>query len=272
MTDLDLTQRDPAFLAKALPLLRPMAKYFRSEVRDIDRIPADTGALVVSNHSGGALAVDLPLIAVAFFDEFGTERELFCLAHDSLFMGPLGPVMRKAGLVPATRENAAAVLQAGAVTVVFPGGDHDTLRPSRLANVIDFAGRTGYVRTALEAGVPIVPVVSIGGQETQLFISRGERLNRLFQVQRFMRSKYFPLSFGFPWGLTGAFPMNVPLPSKIVTQVLEPIDLGGYADRAADDDEHAVDDLVAEIDERVRGVMQEALTALAKQRRFPVLG
>ncbi len=246
MTELDLTQRDPAYLAKALPLLRGMTKYFRSEVRDIDRIPTDTGALLVSNHSGGALAVDLPLIAVAFFDEFGTERGLFCLAHDSLFMGPMGPVMRKAGLVPATRENAAAVLEAGAVTVVFPGGDHDTLRPSRLANVIDFAGRKGYVRTALAAGVPIVPVVSIGGQETQLFISRGERLNRLLQVNRFMRSKYFPISFGFPWGLTGAFPMNVPLPSKIVTQVLEPIDLARYG-------AEATDAVVDEIDELVRG-------------------
>ena len=59
--------------------------------------------------------------------------------------------------------------------IVFPGGDHDAYRPTRQSAVVDFAGRTGYVRSALEAGVPIVPVVSIGGQESQLYLARGER-------------------------------------------------------------------------------------------------
>ncbi len=33
----------------------------------------------------------------------------------------------------------------------------------------NFNGRKGYV-TAVEAGVPIVPAVSIGGQESQLYL------------------------------------------------------------------------------------------------------
>ncbi len=261
--DLDLSQRDPAYLDRVLPLLRlPVKAWFRSEVRDMERVPAEGGALLVSNHSGGALAFDVPILAVAFFEHFGTDAPLYCLAHDNMFMGPMGTVMRRAGMVPATRANAAAVLESGAVTIVFPGGDHDTLRPSSKRNTIDFAGRTGYVRTALAAGVPIVPVVSIGGQETQLFLSRGERLNKLLGIKRVMRTDYFPISFGFPWGLTPAFPMNVPLPSKIVTQVLEPVDLTTFGP----------DPDVAAIDEHVRGVMQDALDELARQRRFPVLG
>lgn len=259
----DLSLRDPAYLDRVLPLLRlPVKAWFRSEVRDIDRVPATGGALLVSNHSGGALAFDVPILAVAFFEQFGTDAPLYCLAHDAMFLGPVGTIMRRSGMVPANRANAAAVLEAGAVTIVFPGGDHDTLRPSSKRHTIDFAGRTGYVRTALEAGVPIVPVVSIGGQETQLFLSRGERINKLLGIHRVLRTDYFPLSFGFPWGLTAAFPMNVPLPSKIVTQVLEPVD---PADFGPDPD-------VAEIDEHVRAVMQAALDELARQRRFPVLG
>ena len=124
----------------------------------MENVPATGGALMVSNHSGGLIAMDVPVLAVAFFDEFGSERPLYVLAHDVLFLGASGPVMRRAGFLPATRENADAVLRSGGVTIVFPGGDHDVFRPSSEAHQIDFDGRKGYVRTALRAGVPIVPV------------------------------------------------------------------------------------------------------------------
>jgi hypothetical protein len=74
---------------------------------------------------------------------------------------------------------------------------------------------------------------------------------------------YFPLSFGFPFGLTAAFPPNLPLPTKIVSQVLEPIDI---VEEFGDDPD------LDEIDAEVRGRMQVALDELAQQRRFPVLG
>jgi 1-acyl-sn-glycerol-3-phosphate acyltransferase len=171
--------------------------------------------------------------------------------------------MRRAGFVEANRENAAAVLERGAVTIVFPGGDYDSFRPTLKQNVIDFAGRMGYVRTALSAGVPIVPVVSIGGQEQQLFLWRGEILAKLMRLEKLMRSDYMPVGLGFPFGLTFAFPPNLPLPTKITTQVLDPIDL--VAEFGEDPD-------VAEVDAEIRRRMQAALDDLAKQRRFPVLG
>ncbi|MBW3663930.1 MAG: acyltransferase family protein [Actinobacteria bacterium] len=246
-----------------MPLVRlAMRTWFRYEVRDMEQIPPG-GALVVSNHSGGLLAMDVPIFASAFIATFGTERPLYCLAHDLLFTGAAGPVMRRCGFIPATRENAAAVLEAGAVTIVFPGGEYDVFRPSTKANVIDFNGRTGYVRTALEAGVPIVPLVSIGGQEDQLHLTRGEAIGRALQFDKLFRMPYFPISFGFPFGLTAAFPPNLPLPTKIVSQVLEPIDI--VAEFGDDPD-------VDEIDAEVRGRMQAVLDELARQRRFPVLG
>ncbi len=71
------------------------------------------------------------------------------------------------------------------MVIVFPGGDYDALRPTLLQNRIDFNGRTGYVSTAVKAGVPIVPAVSIGGQETQLFLTRGTWLaKRLGFIKR----------------------------------------------------------------------------------------
>ena len=258
-----LALRDGAHVARLMPFLRLACKiWFRSEVHDIDRVP-DGGALLVSNHSGGFVAMDVPVIAVAFFDHFGPDRPLYVLAHDMLFMGQGKDLFPKAGFLPATRENADAALRSGGVTIVFPGGDYDVFRPTLRANTIDFNGRKGYVRTALEAGVPIVPVVSIGGHETQLILSRGERLARVLQLQRLLRTRYAPVTLGFPFPMTFGMPPNLPLPSKIVTQVLEPIDL-----RAEFGDDPDVDEVVRE----VRARMQAALDELARNRRFPVLG
>ena len=117
---------------------------------------------------------------------------------------------------------------------------------------------------AIEAGVPILPVVSIGGQEDQFHISRGEMLARFSPLARVSsRMPYFPVSFGFPFGFTPAFPINLPLPTKITTQVLEPVDIAAEFGPEPD---------VAQVDKEIRSRMQQALDVLASQRRFPVLG
>jgi 1-acyl-sn-glycerol-3-phosphate acyltransferase len=261
----DLSLRDAEYLGRFMPLLRFATRYyFRSEVRDVERIPAEGGALVVSNHSGGLIAMDVPVIAVAYFDHYGMDAPLYVLAHDMLWLDrKTGEVFDKAGFLKATRRNAHAVLVNGGTTIVFPGGDYDVFRPTKQSTTIDFNGRTGYVRTALEAGVPLVPVVTIGGQEQMYVLWRGELLAKLLRLEKLLRTKYMPVSFGFPFGLTFAFPPNLPLPSKLVTQVLEPIDV-----RA----EFGEDPDIAEVDVEVRRRMQEAMDDLAAQRRFPVLG
>jgi 1-acyl-sn-glycerol-3-phosphate acyltransferase len=258
-----ITKWDPDLTKRVVGVLRPIAKrYFRSEIKDLGRIPVG-GALLVSNHSGGSTTTDLPTFAVDFYDRFGYDRPLYTLSHDILSIGPAKQFLQQLGVIPASRENAARALADDAAVMVFPGGDYDATRPTLAQNVIDFNGRTGYVRTAIEAGVPIVPIVSIGGQETQFFLTRGTWLaKRIGLVKRLTRSEIVPLAVGFPFGMTLGG-MNLPLPSKIVTQVLPAIDITA---RFGEDPD------VAEVDAYVRGVMQKALDRLAKQRRFPVLG
>lgn len=259
----DLGQRDGEHVKRLIPLLRlAMKGYFRSEVTGMEHVP-EGGALLVSNHSGGLLAMDVPILAVAFTEHFGTDRPFYVLAHDLLFTASGGPFFRRAGFLPATRANAEAALRSGGVTFVFPGGDYDTFRPSSKANVIDFDGRTGYVRTALACDVPIVPTVSVGGQETQIFLSRGEGLAKLLRLDKLIRTKYMPIGFGFPFGLSLALTPNLPLPTKIRTEVLASIDI-----RAEFGDDPDID----EVDREVRARMQAAVDELVRQRRFPVLG
>lgn len=252
----------PVMLRRMVTLGRPLYKFwFRSEVRGLDSFPAG-GALIVSNHSGGTTPQDVPVLWLDFFEKFGYDRPLYTLAHDLLFQGPTTKILMQMGMIRATRDNAKKALRSGAVVIVFPGGDNEALRPTWQQSKIDFSGRTGYVTTAIEAGVPIVPAVSIGGQETQLYLTRGEWLAKRLGLKRLTRSEQVAVTIGIPFGLSvGA--INFPLPAKIVTQVLEPIDITAKFGENPD---------VAEVDAHVRGVMQTALTDLAANRRFPILG
>ena len=174
----DIGKFDPGLTQRMIGVMRPVLKtYFRSEVHGLDSFPPG-GALVVGNHSGGMFPMDVPIFSVDFYDKFGYDRPVYTLSHDILFMGATGPFFRRTGYIRANRENAAKALRSGGVVVVFPGGDYDAYRPTLSENVIDFNGRKGYVSTAIDAGVPIVPAVSIGGQETQLYLSRGTWLAR----------------------------------------------------------------------------------------------
>jgi 1-acyl-sn-glycerol-3-phosphate acyltransferase len=175
----EVAKWDPEFTRQIKNWVGPLVKrYFRAEVRDLDAIPAAGGALVVSNHSGGMFTPDVLIFAPAFYEKFGFDRPVYTLGHTMIFVGPVGDLLHRAGVIEATRDNAAKALRDGAIVLVFPGGDYDSYRPTLTENVIDFGGRTGYVRTALETGVPIVPMVSIGGQETQLFLARGDSIAR----------------------------------------------------------------------------------------------
>jgi 1-acyl-sn-glycerol-3-phosphate acyltransferase len=261
--DREIAKWNPSFTRQLKNVVGPLVKrYYRAEVRGLANIPESGGALVVSNHSGGMLTPDVFIFSSAFYDTFGYHRPVYTLAHYGVFLGPLDGWLRRAGVIEASRENAAEALHSGAVVLVFPGGDYDSYRPTLSENTIDFNGRTGYVRTAIEAGVPIVPTVSIGGQETQLFLTRGNWLARRLGLTK-ARMDILPVSFGFPFGLSVIFPPNLPLPAKIVTEVLEPIDITA---RFGDDPD------IEEVDAHVRSVMQTALDRLGRRRRFPVLG
>ncbi len=259
----EISKWDPELTERVIGWMRPVIKgYHRAEVRGLESFPQG-GALVVSNHSGGLFPMDVPVFATGFYEMFGYDRPVYTLSHDMLLNGPQGEFLIRTGFIRANHENADEALRSGGVVVVFPGGDYDVYRPTLSENIIDFDGRTGYVRAALNGGVPIVPTVAIGGQETQLYLSRGEGLAKALRLDKLMRVKILPISVGFPFGLSAVVPVNVPLPAKIVMQVLEPIDV--RAEFGEDPDIDAVD-------AHVRRVMQKALDKLAKDRRLPVIG
>ncbi len=261
----DLDERDPDYIRETLPRLWLMATiWFRGRVRGLENIPEEGPVLLVGNHSGGNVTPDTIVFTLAFNTYFGVERRFFQLAHNLVLAMPGLGYLRKYGTVAASPENADKALSSGAALLVYPGGDYEVHRPSWESGKVDFGGRKGFIRLALSKDVPIVPVVSIGGQETALFLTRGERLARLFRLDKLFRLKVLPISLALPWGLNvGDMLGHVPLPSKISIEVLPPIHLRREFGRNPD-----VDEIYDEVITR----MQTTLDTLAAERRLPVLG
>jgi 1-acyl-sn-glycerol-3-phosphate acyltransferase len=261
----DLDDRDPDYIREWLPAFWLAASlYFRAEVRGLHKVPEEGGVLLVGNHSGGNLTPDSLVFSLAFNTYFGVERGFYQLAHNLVLSLPGLSWMRKHGTIAANHENAHAALAHGNALLVYPGGDYEVHRPSWESAKVDFGGRKGFIRLAHDENVPIVPVVSIGGQETALFLSRGEWLARLLQLDKMFRLKVLPINVGPPWGLiVGDMIGRIPLPAKITIEVLDPIDLREEFGRNPDHDE---------VYEAVASRMQRTLTGLQAERRLPVIG
>jgi 1-acyl-sn-glycerol-3-phosphate acyltransferase len=259
--------RDPEYIARTLPALRVMADvWFRADVRGLENIPPRGPVLLVGNHSGGTLIADTFIFAQAFYDHFGPERAFFQLAHDLVFKVPgIRAMLTPYGTVPASPENMRRALARGAALLVYPGGDHETYRASWHSAEIDFAHRAGFVRLALRHGLRIVPVVSIGGQETALFLGQGEHIARLLHLHQLLRLDVAPVQIAPPWGVTVLdLPGRLPLPAKISIEVLPPIDLREQLGGASADPDEGY--------ELVTGRMQDALRKLDDARALPLIG
>ncbi|MGK5631368.1 1-acyl-sn-glycerol-3-phosphate acyltransferase [Streptomyces sp. URMC 123] len=237
-----------------MSLLRPVyEKYFRVEVKGVENIPAEGGALVVCNHSG-TLPLDGLMLQVAVHDHHPAGRHLRLLAADLVFVLPVvSELARKAGHTLACAEDAERLLERGEVVGVMPEGFKGIGKPFSERYKLQRFGRGGFVSTALRAGVPIVPCSIVGAEEIYPMLGNARTLARLLGFP------YFPLTPTFPWlGPLGA----VPLPTKWTIQFGEPIPTDGYPPEAADDPM-----LMFNLTDQVRETIQHTLYKLLVQRR-----
>lgn len=259
-------QRDPDFVRGLLPWMERFARWFDAEVQGLDNVPRDRPALLVGNHSGGVLTPDTSALMAAWYRERGVDRPLVGLGFDAAFGIPgFGQIMRRLGLVPASREGAGGALAAGHCVLVYPGGAHEVFRPWADRNRIDFGGHSGFIRLALRRGVPVVPVVGHGGHETLMVLARGEGLAELLRLDR-IRTRVCPVVLQVPWGVSTPALPGLPLPAKITVRVLEPIDWSHLGPEAADDPA-----AVRRCYEEITGTMQATLDDLAAANPRPLL-
>jgi 1-acyl-sn-glycerol-3-phosphate acyltransferase len=258
-------QFDPAFMRRLVPKMEVFGRYFRAEVRGMDQVPPSP-VLLIGNHSGGIMTPDTSAVYAAWYRQRGFDDPLMGLAFDGIYGVPgWRELMRKIGQMPASMENAREALRVGRSVLLYPGGSYEVFRPWKERNRIAFKGRKGFIRLALEAGAPVVPVVGHGGHETTFVLSRGERLVRLLSLNK-MRMDGAPLLFQLPWGLSTPITPGVPLPAKITVQVCEPLDWSRLGPESAKDPE-----VLDRCYEEITSVMQSTLDALAAENPRPLI-
>jgi 1-acyl-sn-glycerol-3-phosphate acyltransferase len=263
--DIDsLENRDPELIDRLHRwLAAPLRRYFRAQVRGLERIP-DGPALLVGNHSSGIITPDLFVFGAALYEARGLAGLPYGLAHEVAMRLPVAhQIIVPCGAVRASHENAHRLFARGEKILVYPGGDVEAMRPFRDRDRIVFDGRRGYVRLALRERVPIVPVVSAGSHSTFVILHDGRFLARWLGVKRLFRLEVWPLTLSLPWGLTlGPVLVYLPYPTRMLIEVGEPIRLEAQGPEAERDEEH-----VRRCAERVEATMQRMLDRLASERR-----
>lgn len=241
----------------------PMERYFGAVVRGLERIPAGA-ALYVGNHNGAVATPDTFLFGFALYRERGLDDVPYGLAHEVALNLPLiNQFLVPLGAVRAGYDTAERLFAAGHKVLVYPGGDIDAMRPWRDRNRVVFGPRRGYIRLALKAGVPIVPVVAAGAHEGFMVLTDGRATARRLGAKRIFRVEVWPLALALPWGVTwGPLIPYWPVRTRILVEVLPPIRFRRRGDKAAADA-----DYVEQCHTRVHGAMQAALTRLAAERR-----
>ncbi|MBL9021607.1 MAG: 1-acyl-sn-glycerol-3-phosphate acyltransferase [Myxococcales bacterium] len=152
-------------------------------------LPAHDSYVVVANHSGLGTVESLVLPEL-WASEVGTGRRIAAMVHPAMLRTPgLGALLRSVGCVEATLDGARWARAHGSALVLFPGGDHESMRPVWRADEVDFAGRTGWVRLARQSGLTIVPMAITGTHVTAPTLGYSKLLAylsgaRLFGVRR----------------------------------------------------------------------------------------
>jgi len=247
-------------------LERAYREYFHVEVFGVEHVPASGRGMLVGNHSGGAETNDFGFLLCEWVRRRGPEAPLYGLAYDLLFgTRVIGPALLRLGVIPASPANARKALARRAAVAVFPGGDYEVFRPWSERNRIDFGGHTGFIKVAIAARVPVVPMTIHGAHQSTFVLTRGQRLAHAAGIDR-LHVNVFPFIWGIPFGPTPAFVPSVQLPSKVTIQFGTPLDWSRFTPRQARNPA-----VLRQCYDEITARMQATLDRLTRERPHPVL-
>lgn len=231
--------------ARFASLANRVAQRCHVELAGLENLPRGC-AVLVANHSFGLL--DLALAVARIRTE--SQRNVWSLGEHVWWRVPVVRRLAAAcGIVDGTQENADALLSAGELVLVLPGGLRESLKPHELRYRLLWGHRYGFVRAALRNGAPLVPVACIGGDDIFDLVGNAfERARRL----------HLPIPIPRPRHA-------LPIPHRVRLRIVlgERIDVTG---RGSADDPHAVRSLRREVEGAIHELIEEEL---ARRAHFP---
>lgn len=229
------------FAYRVLPgfLLEIITKYLRVKVEGLSNLPKKGPYIVIANHSG-YMGFDALMLGHAIYKSRKVLPRI--IAHKMWFIRPeISARVEKLGLIPATFKNGLQILEEGEPLMLFPEGEEGNFKPSsyryRLRRF-----RRGFVRLALNTGVPIIPAAVIGAEETHITLSQIRWAKEVI-------------------GIIVPVPLNiVPLPAKWKISFLKPITLEKNPEKAEDMA------YVTKVSRDIRITLQKEIHAQLKKR------
>lgn len=184
----DLDQLDEGFVHRIAPVFKLLRLYSRLEVEGLERLP-EGPALLIANHTGW-LGLDYAYTALSIYD--AKKRTVRGMAHKTWFKRPgIGGFASRLGLYEVSKDTMARVLRHGEYVLIFPEGEKGAFKPERERYLLqDFA--RGYIRTALQTGVPIVPIAIVGGEEANPSSARLDSYEEMLNLSLPMPQNLFP--------------------------------------------------------------------------------
>jgi 1-acyl-sn-glycerol-3-phosphate acyltransferase len=250
---------DREFLDAILPFADFLySKYWRVEMNGLDNVPAEGRGLLVANHSG-QLPFDGMMLGTGILRNHPSARltrTLYATWFPTLPF--LSDIFVKCGQVMATEDNGIRLLENNELTAVFPEGYKGVGKLFKDRYRLARFGRGGFVRMALKARAPIIPVSIVGAEETYISLAKSDLLAKLTGFP------YFPISPTFPW--TGLFGL-IPLPTKWYIDIGEPMPMDVYGPNAAN---NLV--LISQLTDQVRNVVQEMIVKRLALRKNVFFG
>jgi 1-acyl-sn-glycerol-3-phosphate acyltransferase len=266
----DLAQHIEQALAVAPPTgmalelgYRLVKRLFDPAIAGAENIP-DCPCLFVGNHS--LFALDGWVMGPIFLKEL--DRFPRGMADKFLFTyGTLGRQVLKTGAVLGHPAVCSALMQAGKDLLVFPGGAHESVKPSRDKYELLWKERYGFVKLAARHGYTIMPFGIVGPDEFYGHLLEGEELpdSALGQLlKRFGLLNENTRTDLLPPIPVGALGTLFPKPQRIYLGFGEPIDLSGYEGRTPTKKQQR--EIRAEVAEQIDGQLAEMLFARTQHR------
>jgi len=251
-SETQLAPFDPRAYERALRAVSFLRHWFEPSIEGLENIPRDTGGLIVTNH--GHFGIDLPVLLSLVLD--GTGRPVRALGDRLVFAAPFfRDWAHLMGAVEGEPEIATQLLEDDQLVLVYPGGAKEALSNPHEAYRLQWQGSRGFIRTALRAQKPIIPVAGLGNEELYVQVVPKDRVResgvgRL--ISKLLGDKYvFPVYMGLG---------PIPFPSDLHYLVGEPIHLGHGPEAATNDD------LVAELHQQVTEATQALIDRGLRER------
>lgn len=242
----------PESAIRDLKIIWPFYHYYCDvRVHELSESPINTlkNFIAISNHTG-QIPLDGLLICTAMACEFDPPIVLRPMVERFLTGLPfLGLWSQEGGAVLGDRQNCIELLKRGESVLVFPEGVSGIAKSTKDFYKLQKFTR-GFVRMALTAKVPIVPIAVVGAEEFFPYVYHSKFLAKILNVPA------LPLSLNL-----------IPLPSPIDIYIGAPYELPDNL--SPDSTDHELDLVVNELETRVKTLMEEGLK---KKRTIPHRG